>query len=250
MILKILKIDCEDMSRNNNDYSAIADRIKEHKSFDSNMIHIYSMYIKTSGNSIGARDRNEGNYEGLTIVMDELEYDLVKCRFIIVDTRNCNVYYDGNLTDVTLILKDFFSVNSSQISHVIERDDLEKIKSLKLTTKSEGQMVLNEPVNPEMEMIDSIFESERIKTRSYELFFGDEGSRFIHRDRFNNLMDDSAGSRTIITAKGFDAEGRQVVLGSQISKKVELLKEYSSWNDKVTLPLETIYEELRREVTL
>lgn len=250
MILKILKIDSGHVRRNKIIDSSINKRIKETKSFNFDSIYIFSVFIKTSGESIGARDRERGEFEDLTKVMDKLKYDLFKCRFIIVDTKNSNVYYDGNMTDVKIILNDFFDVDFSDISIVVDRDDLILLNEIEVTTQSQGQMVLEEPIDIENEKLEEIFEKDRLVKKTFKMFFGSKGTHIVKRDKFNQLFENSEKSRTLITAKGLDEEGRQVLLGSRISKKIEILPNHKSWSERVTLPLEKIYEALGEVVDL
>lgn len=245
MRLKIIKVDASEMKRNDNKESEISERIRSVESFRGETVFIFSVFIKTRVNSIGAQNRTEKKFVGLEDVMDDLNYDLYKCRFYIVDTLKKNLYYDGSMDDVKLILKDFFDIEWKQISLVVDRDELVKVKSLKITTKSEGQMVLNEPLNPEIESIDKMFQSDRIKTRTYEIGFSAAGSKLMKRDLFDKMLDDSEKSRSIITVQGFDKDGQQVRLGSRISKRIEILETTSSFEDKMGLPLSKIYEALK-----
>lgn len=248
MKLKVLSLECDELIRNTNEETELDWRIKDSKSFDNN-VFVYSILIKTSGKSIGARNKNSGKFEGLEEVMLDTGHELFKCRFIVIDTIHHNVYYDGNMKDVKTLLKDFFDIESSQISHIVDRDSLTAIKSIRISEVSGGQVFAEDQISTENQMIDEIFDTGRIEKRTYELVFADEGSLF-NRDQFNRLLDEERSSRTTVRVKGFDEEGNQVVLASQIAREVNFLPDIVSWSDKINLSLDIIYRELGEVVML
>lgn len=240
MNLKVLHIDNKKIERNNKGFeSIIQSRIIKEENFKNKRYYVYSAYVKSSSESYGIQEP-DGSISSLTDSLDKEKKHLLKCRFIVVDIDNKLVYYDGNLNDIKEILQELFDIKYSQILVNVDLEEFERLKKVKIRTIKNGQMStsnLDDRYDSRNDFIDDIaLDVGEIESTTYEVQFKRKGCLF-NKDRFKEIVSDNQSGLRIITAEGYDKDGHEIKLSSQIMKKVTILESNSSWKKRLELEL-------------
>jgi hypothetical protein len=251
MILKVLHIDTNIISRNNEDSNNILQsRIIMEESFKNKSFYLFSSYVESSSESYGVRD-SDGSITSLSESLDKDDKQLLKCRFTIIDVKRKSVYYDGKLEDIKEILQKLFDIKYNEIHINVDIDEFVRLKKLKVKTTKVGQMSasdLNNRYDNKNDLIEDIgIDKGEIESTSYEVLFKKEGGLF-NKDKFKEILDDCKSGLRTITVDGFDEDGHEIKLSSHILKKVTILASESSWKQKLELSLEQVLNALLEEI--
>jgi hypothetical protein len=247
MILKILNIENDTLIRNGKDSSSIfAGRLKQEAMYANSSFFAYSYIMEINSDSSGVGS-SSGASRSLKEYLEENGQTLLKCRFIFVSIKHKVVLYDGKIDDVYELMSQLFNVKSNQINPIVDLDDIEKLSSLTITTTANGQMSsidLKSNVFNENDLLHELgVNLGQVNSSTYKVKFVKEGA-FFQRDKLKEIINDSSTGLRRIVIEGYDDNGAEIKLTSLLSKKMTIFEDRSSWNDKVTMNLEDVYNEI------
>lgn len=236
--LKILYIDVDNLRRNDRSTeNVIQSRIMLEADFKEKTFYVFRAYVKSNSESFGVQSE-DGEVYPLSDSLERENKQLLKCRYIVVDTISRQVYYDGSLEDTRELLKELFDIESKSILVNIEVDEFVRLKKMRIRTINIGQMSdsdLDSRYSYKNDFIDDIASNTgEIESTNYEIIFKKSGA-LINRDRFKEVVRDCQVGLRTITAEGFDKDGNVIKLSSQISKKITILESESSWIKRLEL---------------
>lgn len=261
MKFKIILIDNNRVGINRNQSSQdniIQNRIWKEETFDEERFYAYKVIKKVKGDNYGVsskideenyaqikNDLNQGNVTVLEDVLENSQLELINIRFVIVDTRTNQVFYNGTKTDVKSIMYNLFDVNYNQINTIVSVDEFKKLKKLKIKTYSTGQLsIYDENLEIYEKEFDFLEDMGELKYTSYELIAIEKGAR-IKTDQFKKMIATRRTGLIEITAAGFDSKGNEVMISSEISKKVELLSDKHGFKASFDLDLNDLVSAIK-----
>ncbi|QIK57779.1 hypothetical protein G7059_07975 [Erysipelothrix sp. HDW6A] len=250
MKLKVLTIESERVRRNEVNINTILEnRILEEDKSANGRYFAYKHIIESQSNDHGVLQQT-GTMQSLGDRLASRGEKLIKCRFIVVDTLSKNVYYDGNQTDIRIVLMELFDVHYKEIMFVTDIDSFYKLRQLKIKTTPSGQIGMDDDISilsSQEDMFKDLCEDgSQVASTVFEVNFIKEGAVF-KKDAFKKIASRSKKGLITITAKGFDEDGNEVKLSSKISKEILVLPEVSSWEDKLYLKLGYLVSSLVEE---
>lgn len=251
MILKILNINNSSIKRNNIDSSTCFEsRLRQECRFAQNTFFAYSYIMESKSDSSGVGSLN-GTSQSLKNYLEEDGKVLLKCRFIFVNITKKMVLYDGKIQEVYELMKSLFDVKSNEINPIAELEDIKRLSSLTFTTTVNGQMSSKDLDYSGIEENDILGEIGidigQVEETIYKMKFIKDGT-FFQMDKLKEIIEDSNTGLRRIVVEGFDEKGAEVKLSSLLSKRMTLFEDRSSWDEKIAMNLQEVYEEIDKRL--
>lgn len=246
MKLKVLSIDLDNydqIKRSIIDCMEILNsRMIEEENFYNETYYAFKYLHNLESTNLGVQSSN-GDLDALEETLSANDQILVKIRFFVLDTLNGNLYYNGNQNDVKVILKELFDIPFTRVNIIIDDDEFEKLKYIRIRVKESNQLSFDDDLarrmNPIPDLISDLANLDDLRSSSYEVTFKETGS-LINRNKFNQILTYRKKGQITITARGFNKHGDSVKLSSSIIKEIEILPAIIKWQDSLRLSLENL----------
>lgn len=227
--------------------------IHEEKSFKDGRYFVYSVRVQSKQKSIGVESKVDNKIVGSLSERIAKENEMLrKLRFIVIDTKRKIIYFDGYRNDVYLIAKEFFDIDTEKMTTEVSLDDLVYLTNFTIVKKHEKTPGLfdKQTILSEDENIAKIFEGSstvKISEEKYSIKLKDEtrASSFF-KDKY--VIEKEFDNKEELFFEGLDQYGNKLIYDSILSKKIEILPEYETFDDKMKLELETVLNAIIEKV--